>query len=273
MQQDDTLTDRQRREIDYHRDHALRTASGTQQAVARDVISPGPRRPWNAFWSMYDHILAADLAGKRVLVPGCGYGEDAIRLAMLGAEVSAFDLSPEILAIARARAEAARLSIDFDIMPAEALTYPDDHFDAVLFVDILHHVDIAPAIAEVRRVLRPGGLVIGDELYTHSLLQRVRESWLVQRVAYRLMRRWIYGTDRPYITLDEHKIDEREFAIVRAAMDRPVIAYFGMAEGRLFPNHITWASKADRLAMRVLAPMADRLGSRVVFAGKVRKAA
>jgi hypothetical protein len=114
--------------------------------------------------------------------------------------------------------------------------------------------------------------VIGDELYTHSLLQRVRESWLIERVAYRLMQRWIYGTDRPYITVDEHKIDEREFAIVRAAMIEPAIAYFGMAEGRLFPNHIGWASKVDHAAMRVLAPVADRLGSRVVFAGKVRKA-
>lgn len=267
---DHALTARQQRELDYHRTRAQERADIVDEAIATDVLTSRARRPWNAYWTLYDRLIAADLAGKRVLVPGCGFGEDAIRLGLLGALVSGSDLSPGSVEIARERA--ARLDLrdmTFDVMTAEAMTYPDDHFDAVVFVDILHHVDIPAAIREVCRVLKPGGLIIGDELYTHSSLQRIRESRLVEKIAYPLMQKWIYGTDKPYITEDEHKIDEREFAIVRAAMGPCRIDYFGVAEGRLFPNRIKTLSKLDRALMKMLPAAAAHLASRVVFSGVV----
>jgi 2-polyprenyl-3-methyl-5-hydroxy-6-metoxy-1,4-benzoquinol methylase len=224
------LTARQQRELDYHRERARERADIVDEAIGTDIIASSVRRPWNAYWTLYDRLLAADLAGKRVLVLGCGFGEDAIRLGLMGAIVSASDLSPGSIEIARERAARLGLSrMTFDVMTAEATTYPDDHFDAVVFVDILHHVDIPAAIREVRRVLKPGGMIIGDELYTHSSLQRVRESRLVEKLAYPLMQRWIYGPDKPYITADEHKIDEREFAVVTDAMAMCDIDYFGAA--------------------------------------------
>lgn len=268
------LTGRQRREQEYHRDFAATHAARAEQPVETDVITDTIRRPWNAFWSMYDHILAASIGGKRVLVPGCGFGEDALRLAGLGARVAAFDISPEIIAIADRRARNFSPSaIDFGVMTAERMDYPDNHFDVVVFVDILHHVDIAATMAEIRRVLKPGGLVIGDELYTHSALQRVRDSAVVAGGLYPLLRRWIYGTDTPYITADEHKIDQHEFRLVRDSMTRCEADYFGVLEGRLFPNHIGWASRLDRSVMRVAGPAAPLFGSRVVFQGEIRKTA
>lgn len=263
-----SLTPRQQRERDYHRAHALKRLDELSRPVERDVISPGPRKWWNAFWAMYDHILAENVAGKRVLVPGCGFGEDAIRLALLGAQVSAFDLSAESIDIAAARAAAEDVAVDFAVMPSESLTYPDKSFDLVLFVDILHHVDIAATMAEIARVLRPGGAIIGDELYTSSKLQRIRESWLVDKIAYRPMRRWIYGTDAPYITPDEHKIDEKDFAQVRAILETCETDYFGLFEGRLFPDRLSWASRLDRMMMRATRPLGPILGSRIVFAGR-----
>src|SRR5207245_524146 len=98
----------------------------------------------------YDLLIAEmSSAGKRVLVPGCGFGDDAIRLAKLGADVYAFDLSPDMLEIARQRAAKMSVpSIHLDEMPAEALTYSDNFFDLVYFNDILHHVDIPKSVAE-----------------------------------------------------------------------------------------------------------------------------
>lgn len=261
------LTDRQQRELDYHRDHAAQRQGVAQEAVPVDCVTSAQRRPWNAFWAMYDRVLAADLAGKRVLVPGCGFGDDAIRIATLGARVSAFDLSPESIEIARTRAADAGLDIDFGVMPAETMAYPDDGFDAVVFVDILHHVDIAATMREIARVAKPGAIVIGDELYTHSAVQRMRESRLIDKIAYRAMRRWIYGKGVPYITEDEHKIDEAEFGIVRAAMATCDTAYYNMLLGRLVPVEMRWAAKLDRTLLRAVGELGARLAGRIVFSG------
>lgn len=265
------LTARQQRELEYHREHAANAADEVLRPVADDIIISRERRPWNAYWSMYDRLLAADLAGKAVLVLGCGFGDDAIRIARLGARVSACDLSPESLAIAEARAACTGVEIAFAAMPAEALTYASDSFDAVVFVDILHHVDIAATMAEVARVLKPGALVIGDELYTHTRLQRIRESAPVQRLLYPAMRGWIYGGETPYITEDEHKIDEHEFALVTARLTGWETDWFNVLEGRLYPSRMIWAARIERAVMRPLRALAPVLAGRVVFSGRLAK--
>jgi 2-polyprenyl-3-methyl-5-hydroxy-6-metoxy-1,4-benzoquinol methylase len=264
------LTSRQQSEIDFHRTHAATRHDLIDEPVAADLLATLARRPWNAYWSLYDRIIAAHPAGKRVLIPGSGFGDDAIRLAMLGAHVSAFDLSPESVDIARTRAaRAGHSDIEFKVMPSEAMAaYGDGIFDMVVFVDILHHVDIPSTIREVARVLKPGGTIIGDELYTHSTLQRIREAAPVRKVAYPLMQRWIYDNRTPYITPEEHKIDQHELAIVLAAMVDPSVEFFGLAEGRLYPSRMVWAAKIDRSLMRLSRSAASRLGSRVVFSGK-----
>lgn len=268
-----TLTARQQRELDYHREHAATYAEAALRPVAEDIITSIARRPWNAYWSMYDRLLAADLAGKAVLVLGCGFGDDAIRIARLGARVSACDLSPESLAIAETRARRTGVAIAFAAMPAEAMTYADNSFDAVVFVDILHHVDIAATMAEVARVLKPGAQVIGDELYTHTSLQRIRESAPVQRLLYPLMRGWIYGRNTPYITEDEHKIDEHEFALVTARLSAVETDWFNVIEGRLYPTRLIWAARIERAVLRPLAAFAPYMAGRVVFSGRLAKSA
>ncbi len=267
-----TLTARQQRELDYHRDHAAAAAAeAALRPVAEDIIVSAERRPWNAYWSMYDRLLACDLAGREVLVLGCGFGDDAIRIARLGARVSACDLSPESLAIAEARAQREGTGIAFAAMPAEALSYADNSFDLVVFVDILHHVDIRATMAEVARVLKPGALVIGDELYTHTRLQRIRESRAVQGLLYPAMRGWIYGGETPYITEDEHKIDEHEFALVTERLTGLETDWFNILEGRLYPSRMVPAARIERALMRPLARLAPFLAGRVVFSGRLVK--
>lgn len=265
------LTARQQRELDYHRDHAAAYADEALRPVADDIIVSSARRPWNAYWSMYDRLLAADLAGKAVLVLGCGFGDDAIRIARLGARVSACDLSPESLEIAGKRARRNGVEIDFAAMPAEAMTYPDNTFDCIVFVDILHHVDIAATMAVVARVMKPGADVIGDELYTHSTFQRIRESRPVRGVLYPLMSRWIYNGATPYITQDEHKIDEHEFALVTARLTGVETDWFNIVEGRLYPSRMIWASRIERVVMRPFSSIAGYMAGRVVFSGKLAK--
>jgi ubiquinone/menaquinone biosynthesis C-methylase UbiE len=214
-----------------------------------------------------------DLKGKRALVPGCGFGEDAIRLARLGADVEAFDISPDVVEIARKRCAAFGYhGVNFGVMPSEALSYADNSFDLVLFIDILHHVDIPATMREVVRVLKPGGRIVGNELYTHSWMQKnLRESWLVAKALYPAMRRFIYGDDKPYITPDEHKIDETEFAAVESACASFEAQWFNGFVGRLVPDRVPLAAGVDRVMMRGLGDKGRFAAGRVVFEGAVAK--
>lgn len=269
----ENLTPRQQRELDYHREHAAKRNALAREPVNLDVVEEPRRRWWNAYWVLYTIVRRLPIAGMRVLVPGCGFGEDAIRLAVLGAEVHTFDLSPDVIEIARQRAKRfPGLRLHFDTMPAEVLNYPSDFFDLVFLVDILHHVDIRAAMGEIVRVLKPGGTIVGDELYTHSLLQGVRESAFVTRVLYPRMQRYIYGTDKPYITADEHKIDEMEFAIVRTCLlHRGYVRYFNFLVGRIIPSRSQWVTKLDRMLIAMTGSLGRFLAGRVVFIGTVGK--
>lgn len=266
------MDERQRREFEYHREFAARHRDKIETAVDLDVVTPGPRRRWNAYWSSYDAIIAHNVAGKKILVPGCGFGEDAIRLAALGAEVYASDLSPDLIAIARARAERMGFAgIHFEVMPAESMSYSDDMFDLVYFNDILHHVDIPRTLAEVRRVLRPGGSVVANELYTHSLSQKIRESRLVAGVLYRRMVPFIYGTTTPYITEDERKINERELAMIAGILRAPRYEYFLLLGGRLVPPYWPRVGRFDHAALNAIPTLGRILAGRVLVVGTVNK--
>src|SRR5271166_3508528 len=149
MQSQIELTDRQKREIAYHHEHAKHLPP----APSLEILS-GQSRWWNAYWHTYEYLRALDLSGKKALVLGCGFGNDAIFLHELGARVWACDVSREMLDGARVRAHGRE--IRFSEMPAEKLSYEDGFFDVILAVDIFHHVDVPVVLNELRRVARPG---------------------------------------------------------------------------------------------------------------------
>lgn len=266
------LTERQQREVDYHEEHARELARDYDRIDYELVTSPR-RRWWNQAWSMYDELLRVPLHGKRVLVVGCGFGDDCFRLAKAGAEVHGFDLSPALLAVGRSVAHREGLAIEFREMPAERLGYPDDHFDLIVARDILHHVEIPACLAELRRVARPGARMLVNEVYTHSAVDRIRRSRLVREVLYERMVRLVYGERRPYITADERKMDERDMQLVREALEVDFERHFDFLVNRVLPAHITACNVVDYLLLNASQPVARWLGGRAMLAGIVRKEA
>lgn len=102
------------------------------------------------------HMLG-QVRGKRVLDYGCGSGNLGIFLALQGAQVSGFDLSPEGVKIAQRAVAQYGLEADFQAMDAESLRYPDESFDLVVGFGVLHHVIKYPgASAQLLRVMRRG---------------------------------------------------------------------------------------------------------------------
>lgn len=99
---------------------------------------------------------------SRVLDLGCGTGTLTILIKQRQptAEVVGFDGDPQVLEIARAKAQQQGVNIKLDQGMAYQLPYPNDSFDRVLSSLVLHHLttlDRERALSEVKRVLKPGG--------------------------------------------------------------------------------------------------------------------
>lgn len=119
-----------------------------------------------------DDVVAAvaEVEPRRVLEVGCGWGALAERIAHeTKAEVVATDLSPHMVDLSRQRGLNARIA------DVQDLPFDDGEFDVVVAVWMLYHVpDLRRGLAEIRRVLRPGGrLVAATNSSTH--LHELRE--------------------------------------------------------------------------------------------------
>ena len=104
-------------------------------------------------------------SGKELLEIGCGLGTDLLEFARGGARVTGLDLTPAVVALARRRFELEGASGNFVVGDAERLPFADNRFDVVYSFGVLHHTpDTGRAFAEVRRILRPGGVLVSDDV-------------------------------------------------------------------------------------------------------------
>ena len=104
------------------------------------------------------HALLSELpAGSSVLDAGCGTGRHTAFLAANGYDVVGIDSSPEMLALAARKVPTARLQL----AELERMPLPDGSVDAAVCGLVLSHArDLSPAVAELARVLRPGGRLV-----------------------------------------------------------------------------------------------------------------
>jgi ubiquinone/menaquinone biosynthesis C-methylase UbiE len=164
-----------------------------QRPIADYVTGPDDRYdrtvPWLPYFDMpkyVDTMLAeiGDVTGKQVLDLGTGSGFLAALLAARGASVAAVDVSDESLALCRERARVSGLSerITTHNMPGEALGFPDNSFDSVVGIYLLHHLDLARGVAEIHRVLRPGGTAVFMETWGRNRLLMAARSHVAGRM-------------------------------------------------------------------------------------------
>ena len=106
-----------------------------------------------------------ELRQIRLLDIGCGGGVLTEEFASLGCQVTGVDISPRSIEIARAHALQSGLSIDYRVGSGTNLPFEENSFDAVSCCDTLEHIrDWKQVIAEVGRVLVPGGLFLFDTI-------------------------------------------------------------------------------------------------------------
>lgn len=143
---------------EYASEERLATRNATYRQLAEGV---------NAEELAYEAV--AECRPRRLLEVGCGMGELAERVAVeLGAEVIAIDISPRMADIARAR------GVDARVGDAQALAFADGEFDCVVANWVLYHLpDLDGGVAELARVLAPGGRLVAATLGDGHM----RELW------------------------------------------------------------------------------------------------
>lgn len=191
---------------------------------------------------------AVPLEGKRVLDYGCGSGTDACILAACGAQVTAFDVSPQSLAVAEQRAQLHGLSdrIHFDLREAGNTGYPPGSFDIIVGDAILHHLHMAlPAVyAEIDRLLTPTGTAYFIEPVANSLVLRALRRIVPVKL---------------YATPDERQLVYKDFEPLRQYFSKVEILHYHCLE-RLYRvlGHGRLAARV-RKTLRWLDYQAQRL--------------
>ncbi|OQY25162.1 MAG: hypothetical protein B6I34_02705 [Anaerolineaceae bacterium 4572_32.1] len=135
---------------------------------------------------IHERIAAMIAPGDRVLEMGCGTGALTLQCARRGAQITAIDIAPRMLAVARRRISAAGLAdnVQWQVMDAATSTdhFAPHSFDAVVLSLLLSELapdELCYVLSGCRRLLAEGGqLIIADEVIPRALFAKLL-FWLV----------------------------------------------------------------------------------------------
>lgn len=205
--------------------------------------------------------------GEHVLDVGCGpgfYVKELLDQVGVDGSVTGVDVSKAMLAVAAKRVE-GHDNVAFCEAEATALPVPDGAFDAAVSVQVLEYVpDVAAALAEIHRALRPGGrVVIWDVDWAtvswhtadHARMQRMLDAWdnhLVHPSLPRTLTRQLHDAGFADVTTDGH-------AFVTTALDPET--YGGSMMGTIYQYAVeqggvdaadaaAWKAEQKQLAAR-----------------------
>jgi SAM-dependent methyltransferase len=126
--------------------------------------------------------------GAFVLDVGCGIGRHLLYLGGRGFRMAGVDISPSGVQLSQQVCAQAGIPVDARVSDMNALPWADDTFDAAFSIATIHHhrrAGILDSLREVRRVLKPGGLLLADfpstdTLKYHRARRQVEEGVLVE---------------------------------------------------------------------------------------------
>lgn len=168
---------------------------------------------------IYHHYLRRHLPRhcENALEIGCGTGAFTRHLATRARRVQAIDLSPQMIRLAQQQS-ADRPNIEYVLGDVMRLSLPAEHYDCIVSLATLHHLQLEEALLKIKSALKPGGtLIIHDLVADDYFVDRVisafaypvsatRRFWKTGRLrAPRAVREaWAeHGKGEVYLTLNE----------------------------------------------------------------------
>lgn len=159
------MEERKQKEFLFHdkvRDEKLKTDKKEYEKLTANKKFYSVNRKSRQFITQ---LLLKEKRGKRILDYCCGNGDFSIFWAKNGFEVVGIDISEISINNARNAAlkEGVSKSLSFFVKDAEMTEFPEDYFDIIACLGVLHHLDIKKALPELARILKPDGYIICDE--------------------------------------------------------------------------------------------------------------
>lgn len=146
-----------------------------------------------------------DLRGKRILDLGCGAGEAAVWFAKQGAHVVASDLSASFLRLVERVAALHGARVETHQADSDRIDLPPGSFDIVYAGNMLHHVDTARTLDQIRALLKPGGKLVSWDPLAHNPVINV----------YRKMAQGVRTEDEHPLRMRDIKLFRERFTDVR----------------------------------------------------------
>ena len=178
------------------------------------------RQPWQR-----DYFNFGAFAGQRVLEIGVGQGTDLMQFARAGARCAGVDITDNHLRLTERNFSLQGKSVALYKADATKLPFADQSLDCVYSFGVIHHIPEAQdVVAEIFRVLRPGGRVMtafyykwsAFHLFTKIICHGIRCGWLVSKGYAGLLATIEQGADgvsiKPFVKLYSKRDMRRLFS-------------------------------------------------------------
>lgn len=213
----ETLTERQIREKQYYDQFSVQHSitDAIDLSPVEGPLFKNERRPWNSYWRTYEVAIdySKEIKARRVepklLDFGCGAGDNSLRFSKAGYHVTGFDISENNIKSCVQLFDKQKMPGNFIVSVAEQLPFPNDSFDVVAGIDILHHVDIPTSLKEVRRVLKKDGIAVFREPLEATLFDTLRNTKPILKLFPNTM------SLEAHITEDERKLNKTDLKILK----------------------------------------------------------
>ena len=148
-------------------DRMIRAMYGSDPFYNVGLWSEGVDNPSQASKALVEHLLAGIENPRDILDVGCGLGATSheLKLRWPEARVTGVNISPYQVDLCNSNIP----DVDFRVMDATSLSFPDESFDLVMSVEAAFHFDTRKEfLREAMRVLRPGGVLTVSDMLVHK---------------------------------------------------------------------------------------------------------